>query len=97
MEALTEVNYIHLRKIRFWKVDVQDEGLRGICNFIDKVAGIEYLDLMDNKITQLGCEFLGKTLRGERCRINKLKLDNNPIGNEGLRNLTVGLRENSVI
>ncbi len=55
MDALTDINYQHLKVIRLWKADIQDEGLRSICNYIDKVGTIEYLDLMDNKITPLGC------------------------------------------
>lgn len=55
MDALTDINYQHLKVIRLWKADIEDEGLRSICNYIDKVGTIEYLDLMDNKITPLGC------------------------------------------
>ena len=77
MDALSDLNYQHLKIIRLWKIDLQDEGLRSICNYIDKVASVEYLDLMDNKITALGCEFLGKTLNSEKSHIIKLKLDNN--------------------
>ena len=81
MDALCDLNYQHLKVIRLWKVDLQDEGLRSICNYVDKMETIEYLDLMDNKITALGCEFLGKTLRNDKNNIIKLKLDNNDIGN----------------
>ena len=63
MDALCDLNYQHLKVIRLWKIDLQDEGLRSICNYIDKVETVEYLDLMDNRITALGCEFLGKTLK----------------------------------
>lgn len=84
METLTDLNYQHLKKIRFWKVNVEDEGLRSICNYIEKVNSIEYLDLMDNKITSLGCEFLSRVLINPNNRITKLKLDNNPITTEGL-------------
>lgn len=52
---------------------------------------------MDNKITALGCQFLGKTLGGEKNSIIKLKLDNNEIKNQGLANLVVGLRQNAII
>lgn len=97
MEALTDLNYQHLKIVRLWKVELQDEGLRSICNYIDKVGSIEYLDLMDNKITPLGCEFLGKTLLNERNNIRKLKIDNNEIGDQGLGSLTVGLRQNGKI
>jgi hypothetical protein len=47
---------------------------------------------MDNKITALGCEFLGRTLGKSNSNIKKFRIDNNPIGNEGLANLTIGLR-----
>lgn len=97
MDALCDLNYQHLKVIRLWKVDLQDEGLRSICNYVDKMETIEYLDLMDNKITALGCEFLGKTLRNDKNNIIKLKLDNNDIGNEGLANLAIGLRQNDKI
>jgi Ran GTPase-activating protein (RanGAP) involved in mRNA processing and transport len=55
MDALCDMNYQHLKVIRLWKVELQDEGLRSICNYIDKVQTVEYLDLMDNRITALGC------------------------------------------
>ena len=40
MEALNDLNYQHLKVIRLWKVDLQDEGLRSICNYIDKVNSV---------------------------------------------------------
>lgn len=36
MDCLSDINYQHLKKIRIWKADLQDEGLRSICNFIEK-------------------------------------------------------------
>ena len=52
---------------------------------------------MDNNITPLGCEFIGRTLCNQNNKIIKLKLDNNPIATEGLAKLAVGLRENSTV
>jgi hypothetical protein len=83
--------------MRLWKVNVDDEGLRSICNYVEKVNTIEYLDLMDNNITPLGCEFLSRVLLNGNNKIIKLKLDNNPLTTRGLANLTVGLRENCTI
>jgi Ran GTPase-activating protein (RanGAP) involved in mRNA processing and transport len=97
MESLSELNYQHLRKIRLWKANVNDEGLRSICNYAEKVNTIEYLDLMDNNITLLGCEFLSRVLLNRNNKIVKLKLDNNPLTTRGLANLVVGLRENCTI
>jgi hypothetical protein len=55
MDSLSDLNYPHLKKLRLWKVDIQDEGVRAICNYIDKASTVEYLDLMENRITALGC------------------------------------------
>lgn len=46
MECLIDLNYQHLKKIRLWKADLEDEGVRSICNYIQKCNTIEYLDLM---------------------------------------------------
>lgn len=97
MDSFSEITYKHLKKLRLWKIRAEDEGLRSICNYIDKVQTIEYLDLLDNNITPLGCEFLGKTLMLSTCPIIKLKLDHNSFGTEGLKNLTAGLNKNSIL
>lgn len=55
MDCLSDLNYQHLKKIRIWKADLQDEGVRSICNYIEKCNTIEYLDLMENNISELGC------------------------------------------
>lgn len=61
-DSLIEVDYKHLKILRLWKVDARDEGVRTICNYMLKSKTIEYLDLLDNNITKLGCEFLSKVL-----------------------------------
>lgn len=48
MDCFSEITYKHLKKIRLWKVRAQDEGVRAICNYIDKAQTVEYLDLLDN-------------------------------------------------
>ena len=97
MECLSDLNYAHLKKIRIWKADLQDEGLRSICNYIDKCNTIEYLDLMENNITSLGCELLSKVLINPSHKIIKLRLDNNAIGTPGIKVLAEGLRSNDNI
>lgn len=54
MESLSEVNYKHLKSIRLWKLQCQDEGCRTITNYALKTQTIEYLDLLENKIGLLG-------------------------------------------
>ena len=53
---------------------------------------MEIFECMDNGITWLGCEFLGRVLKQERGTvINTLKLDHNPIGSKGVAMLSQGL------
>jgi hypothetical protein len=35
-DALTDLSYKHLKVLRLWKVKAGDEGLRCICNFMEK-------------------------------------------------------------
>jgi len=53
------------------------------------------VDLLDNGINALGCEFIGKAVSSELTNIKHLKLDDNIIKTEGLKNLAVGLRSNN--
>lgn len=57
------------------------------------------LELIDNKITYLGCEFLGKTLvPGATCPpVVYLKLDHNTFGSRGSNMLCDGLKSNKMI
>ena len=55
MESFSEISYKHLKSLRLWKVKAQDEGIRSICIYIDKVKLLEILDLLDNEIGLLGC------------------------------------------
>jgi len=54
------------------------------------------LELIDNKITHLGCEFLGKTLSPGPTLppIVYLKLDHNLFGSAGVNALAEGLKIN---
>jgi len=54
------------------------------------------LELLDCKISPLGCEFLGKAFHPSNTTnaVTILKLDHNPIGSEGMRLLAEGLANN---
>jgi Ran GTPase-activating protein (RanGAP) involved in mRNA processing and transport len=92
MEVASELKYEQLKMVRIWKGGIGDEGLRFICKFIDTSHSIQLLDLMDNGISALGCEFIGKTVGSPNAKLQQLKLDNNPILSEGIKNLALGLR-----
>lgn len=73
--------------------------MRLLCTFLERCNSVLALDLLDNKISYLGCEFLGKTLtHGPTCPpIVVLKLDHNPFGSRGLTALVSGIHSNEFI
>ena len=70
--------------------------MRAICQFLEKSNSVQCLELLDDKVTPLGCEFIGRTLTpGPTCPpVKILKLDHNPFGSQGLINLAAGIKEN---
>jgi Ran GTPase-activating protein (RanGAP) involved in mRNA processing and transport len=88
--------YPHCSSFRLWKTYCEDEGVRSLCTFLERCNSILVLELLDNKITYLGCEFLGKTLTpGPKCPpICILKLDHNQFGSKGLCALIEGIHTN---
>ena len=53
------------------------------------------MEILDNKVTSLGCEFLGKLLTPKMgTSLSVLKLDHNPFGSQGLNHLAKGIRMN---
>ena len=97
MEVACDLQYEHLKKIRIWKGCIGDEGVRFISKFLTIRYSLDLIDLLDNEITPLGCEFIGKAMSSPFCNIKHLKLDDNLILSTGLKQLVVGLRQNNVI
>jgi Ran GTPase-activating protein (RanGAP) involved in mRNA processing and transport len=92
MDALRSVNYIHTKSIRFWKTNCEDEGVRSIGMYAKNCPNLLILELLDNQITRLGCEFLSKILVPEaKLNLQVLKLDHNSFGSEGIKALAEGL------
>ena len=86
--------------IRLWKTYCEDEGVRAICEFLRiRCSPVLILELLDNKITSLGCEFIGRTLTpGPMCPpICYLKLDHNNFGAKGVEMLCEGLKTNEMV
>lgn len=63
----------------------EDEGLRHICNFIATCRNVNILEVLNNMITPLGCEFVGRILHPDiGSNITILKLDHNRFGSAGV-------------
>lgn len=57
-----------------------------------------FLELLDNNITPLGCEFLSKALHPcQQPQIQILKLDHNQFGSDGVIALSEGLAVNPIL
>ena len=56
------------------------------------------MELLDNKITPLGCEFISRTIHPKaNTNVMILKLDHNEFGSEGLRRLSEGMAINKTV
>lgn len=99
MDSMKAVQYPHCSTIRFWKTYVEDEGVRAICQFLEiQKSKVEILELLDNKITKLGCEFLSRVLHPTMApTILILKLDHNQFGSEGINHLSKSLAINPIL
>ena len=98
MDSLRTVKYYSAKSIRLWKTGSADEGVRSIVAYLKINSNVQILELLDNDITKLGCEFLSKMLQPEaKANLIILKLDHNSFGSEGVKNLSVGLVQNKTI
>ena len=98
MDALRETEYPHIKSIRCWKTGSEDEGLRAIAQFMMSQPIITLLEMIKCDISPLGCEFLGQCLDvAAPSALTNLRLDYNPLGDEGLANLVRDLRMNKTL
>ena len=98
MDALIQIKYKHTFSLRFWKTYCEDEGVRHICYFLAGNESVRFLELLENRITSLGCEFISKVLHPKNSSpIHTLKLDHNDIGAAGVRALAEGLSMNKTM
>jgi Ran GTPase-activating protein (RanGAP) involved in mRNA processing and transport len=95
---LTVFSYPHCKSIRFWKTYCEDEGVRAICQFLELGKGTVTLELLDNKITPLGCEFIARAMQPKmNPTLLVLKLDHNEFGSAGVIELSKSLAVNPVL
>lgn len=94
--------YKLISTIRFWRSNIGDEGTAAISEILRLGGGdikIQYLELIDNNITNKGCNALGTALSyGNNLSLLTLKLNyNTEIGTLGIINLCKGLRTNCTL
>lgn len=98
MDALRDSKYNLCTSIRLWKTFCEDEGVRAVCQYLEHTKSVNFLELLDNNITPLGCEFLSKALHPRsQPQIQILKLDHNQFGSDGMIALSEGLAVNPVL
>lgn len=98
--SLVQAKYNDIMAIRVWKCNGGDESVRSVCGYIDseEPPGVVDLSFLDNGVTELGCDFLARTLgpNGNKV-INSLRLDYNQFGTPGIEKLSLGLSQNSTL
>lgn len=91
-DSLKKANFTFLKSVRLWKTACGDEGARLLGEYLIFNPAVEILDLLNNGISPLGCEFLGRPLLAGGGALKRLTMDHNLIGAEGLSLLADGLR-----
>jgi hypothetical protein len=83
--------------VRLWKIAAQDQGLQALAEYLVEFPQVEILDLLDNSITYLGCNYLGKIYKSipDKIMVKCLYLDHNVIGDKGMKILAEGLRKST--
>lgn len=95
MISLKQIDYQHTKSLRLWKTDCGDEGVRSIVDWLQNNSTVQMLELLENKITDLGCDFISRILvPSSPSAITILKLDHNDIGSAGMIHLAKGLTMN---
>lgn len=96
--TLRQTNYMGIEAIRVWKCAGGDESVRSVCYYLDSQPEpmVKDLQFCDNGVTDLGCDFLGRTLgpNGNKL-VNLLRLDYNQFGTPGIEKLSLGLSQNA--
>lgn len=100
-QSLRMAGYDQIEAIWLWRCNGGDESVRCVCYYLnspDPVPQVKDLHFVDNGVTVLGCEFLGRTFgpRGNRV-VEVLRLDNNHFGAAGVEQLSLGLSQNSTL
>lgn len=84
-----------------WKAEIQDEGVRNICNLLLVNQDVRTLELLDCDLTSLSCQFVAKVLSKPvpdgMSGLRFLRLDHNDMGDAGMTALAKGLNMNNFL
>ena len=101
-KAMREMCPLHcnVKNLAFWRLNVEDEGVKGIVEFAGKPPkpnvweGLVNLELIECNLTSVACDLIGEKLR-ENIVLKSLVLDFNPLGDAGIKFLVSGLARNN--
>mmetsp|Transcript_23177 Transcript_23177/g.32357 ORF Transcript_23177/g.32357 Transcript_23177/m.32357 type:complete len:331 (-) Transcript_23177:178-1170(-) len=85
-----------VKKLIIQKTSMAHIGATAIANALT-LSQVETVRLWNNKIGDEGCVAFGGLLTSPNCRVKELILARNHIGNEGLKHICRGLKENSSV
>jgi len=72
--------------------------VRAVTDYVSVCRSVAVLEIMNNKMTALGCEFVSRIMHPTiNAGIRSLKLDHNPFGSAGMLALANGLALNKAL
>ena len=66
-----------------------------ICNCLNTALAMKHINLSHNQIGPPGTGYLAKSLVSLQCRVKKLRINKNPIKDEGIKNIVDALIKRS--
>lgn len=98
-DCFKKAKVLSIRSLRLWKINAGDIGLKAVCDYLAENTDLLVLDMLDNGITNYGCQYLGALFgaNASHLKIKKLMFDHNNIGDDGLKFLCDGLRKSPYI
>jgi Ran GTPase-activating protein (RanGAP) involved in mRNA processing and transport len=87
-QALQNSQYNILKSIRIWNANVGDAGAAAVAHAIKCLPLLKSIEMIDCLVGEVGCRELASVLASPSTRhVSALRLDHNPIGDEGVLHL----------
>ncbi|XP_051717668.1 NACHT, LRR and PYD domains-containing protein 3-like isoform X3 [Ctenopharyngodon idella] len=96
VSAVLENPHCKLEKLRLWKCGVTDEGCAALASALrsNPSSHLRYLNLSENNLGDSGVKIVSAVLENPHCKLEKLRLNDCGVTDEGCAALASALRSN---